>query len=349
MKYELHAACSAWPEMKPKELRDLAEDIAAHGLRDPITLTPDGLLLDGRNRALACEMAGVEPATAIFDGDPLRFSLSRNKHRRHLTTDQIAIIAAELVTRPVGNPNLAIASNEAIGNAEAAKAAGVPKTAIDSGRVVLRHGTPEEGAAVRSGKAKLRKTADRVRARRRASVEPNQPKGEPATPAAKKKPVHSRDPIDDVTRELITKCAGPKAEWRTLDRMSSTAAFAKTAINDALPRLGEAVKTREGDMGVEFFIAGDRDELLARAGLMIAQPDHSATDPRDELSSLRVENAELRGKLAGANTEIERLRAEIGRLKSALHEKAVEEIAAKLAASGETTPTADDVVATALG
>ena len=349
MKFDLHPACAAWPEMNPRELRDLADDIAANGLRDPIMLTSDSLLLDGRNRALACEMAGVEPATAIFDGDPWLFSLSRNRHRRHLTADQIAIIAATLATRTVGNPNLAIASSEAIGNAEAAKAAGVPKTAIDSGKVVLRHGTPEERAAVRSGKAKLRKTADRVRARRRASVEPNEPKGEPATPPVRKKPVHSRDPIDDVARELITTCAGPKPEWRTLDRMSSTAAFAKTAINDALSRLGEAVKTREGDMGVEYLIEGNPDELLARAGLMTARPDHSAADPRDELSSLRVENAELRGKLAGANAEIERLRAEIGRLKSALHEKVVDEIAAKLAAAGETTPTVDEIVATAHG
>ena len=71
--------------MKPEELRELADDITANGLRDPVTLTPDGLLLDGRNRALACEMADVEPATTIFDGVPWLFSLSRNKHRRHMT------------------------------------------------------------------------------------------------------------------------------------------------------------------------------------------------------------------------------------------------------------------------
>ena len=90
-------------------------------------------------------------------------------------------------------------------------------------------------------------------------------------------------------------------------------------------------------MGVEYLIEGDRDELLARAGLMIAQPDHSAADPSEELSRLRVENADLRGKLDDAEAENERLREEIAQLKSALHEKVVEEIAAKLAAAGETT------------
>jgi hypothetical protein len=230
MKYELHPACSAWPTMKLEELRELADDIAANGLRDPVTLTPDGLLLDGRNRALACEMAGVEPATTTFDGEPWLFSLSRNKHRRHLTTDQIALIAAMLATRTVGNPNFAIASNEAIGNAEAVKAAGVPETAIDSAKVVLQHGTPEERKAVESGEAQLRKTADRIRARRRASVHPNRPTLRRATPLPKKTPVHSRDPIDDVTRELITKYAGPKAEWRTLDRMASATRVAASAL-----------------------------------------------------------------------------------------------------------------------
>jgi hypothetical protein len=28
MKYELHPACSAWPTMKPQELRKLADEIA---------------------------------------------------------------------------------------------------------------------------------------------------------------------------------------------------------------------------------------------------------------------------------------------------------------------------------
>jgi hypothetical protein len=48
-----------------------------------VTLTPNGL--DGRNRAIACELADVELATTIFDGGPWLFSLSRNKHRRHMT------------------------------------------------------------------------------------------------------------------------------------------------------------------------------------------------------------------------------------------------------------------------
>ena len=39
MKYELHFACSAWPEMPPEALHELAGDIEANGLHEPLTLT----------------------------------------------------------------------------------------------------------------------------------------------------------------------------------------------------------------------------------------------------------------------------------------------------------------------
>jgi ParB-like chromosome segregation protein Spo0J len=141
-----------------------------------------------------------------------------------------------------------------------------------------------------------------------ARMEAHPPGQQSATPRAKKKPVHSRDPIDDVTRDLITKCAGTKAEWRTLAKMASTTVVAKTAIKDALKRLGDAVKTRAGDRDDAYLIEGDRDELLARMGLVMAQPDQSAADPNAEIASLRAENADLRAKLADAKAEIERLK-----------------------------------------
>ena len=62
----------------------------------------------------------------------------------------------------------------------------------------------------------------------------------------------------------------------------------------------------------------------------------------------RVENADLCAQLADANDENERLRAEVGRLKSALQEKVIGPIAGKLAAVRETKPTVNDVVGTAV-
>lgn len=93
---EIHPAASLFPMMDSEELGLLAADIRANGLRDPVELTEDGLVLDGRNRMAACKLAKVEPAfkTVIVD-DPIAYVVSKNVMRRNLTKQQKAIAAAE--------------------------------------------------------------------------------------------------------------------------------------------------------------------------------------------------------------------------------------------------------------
>lgn len=76
------------------EFKALVADIAANGLREPIVVTPEGLLLDGRNRKRACESAGVEPVYVVEEGDPFALVISRNVQRRHLNAGQRALIVA---------------------------------------------------------------------------------------------------------------------------------------------------------------------------------------------------------------------------------------------------------------
>src|SRR5437667_3397811 len=98
MKPELHPACAQWPKMPENELKELAEDIKQKGLIETITLTPDGKLLDGNSRWDACELAGREPRTEIYQGDdPIGFVISKNKHRKHLEIGQLAMVMAKLV------------------------------------------------------------------------------------------------------------------------------------------------------------------------------------------------------------------------------------------------------------
>jgi hypothetical protein len=98
MAYPVHPACAAWPPMPDSALSDLADDIHLNGLRNPIVLTRDGLLLDGRNREAACEAAGVVPTTTIYEGDdPVGFTVSMNQHRRHMTAAMIAAVGGELM------------------------------------------------------------------------------------------------------------------------------------------------------------------------------------------------------------------------------------------------------------
>jgi hypothetical protein len=98
LKYKLHPLCSVYPDYSPEALAELAADIKASGLRDKITFTNDGLL-DGKHRARACELAGVEitlDMTEVYSGDPLAFVVSKNHHRRHLTVEQQRAIRAQL-------------------------------------------------------------------------------------------------------------------------------------------------------------------------------------------------------------------------------------------------------------
>jgi ParB-like chromosome segregation protein Spo0J len=60
-----HPICLLIPSADEDELQDLTDDIRAHGLLNPIVLF-EGMILDGRNRAAACERAGVAPRYVQF-------------------------------------------------------------------------------------------------------------------------------------------------------------------------------------------------------------------------------------------------------------------------------------------
>jgi hypothetical protein len=109
---KVHPSCELFPLLPKDELRALGEDIKAHGMKMPIVLwtaetysadrrsrPADMMLLDGRNRLDASELAGVDvfdadgelatlPIMFFGDVDPYEFVISANIHRRHLTTAQ---------------------------------------------------------------------------------------------------------------------------------------------------------------------------------------------------------------------------------------------------------------------
>ena len=79
----VHPYADKFPMLPEPELAELAESIRANGLRNPIVLTPDGLILDGRNRAAACERVGVAPTTTVYEGDDLaEYVIDCNTSRR---------------------------------------------------------------------------------------------------------------------------------------------------------------------------------------------------------------------------------------------------------------------------
>jgi hypothetical protein len=65
----VHPANAIFPMMSDDELEELAESIKAHGrLLKAIVLDRNGVLLDGKCRLRACQMAGVEPRFEVFEG-----------------------------------------------------------------------------------------------------------------------------------------------------------------------------------------------------------------------------------------------------------------------------------------
>lgn len=162
--YEVHPAAELFPLMEGKEFAGLKDNIGRYGLREPVVLTPDGQLLDGRNRGLACEELGFKPDTRIEHSEPWAFAISANVHRRHLTPSQLAMVAARMAVRTNGQRS---ASSNEEGDLvppsrdEVSQLLGIGHASIDRAREVLDKGTEDLQQAVDAGQIKVH-TANRV-------------------------------------------------------------------------------------------------------------------------------------------------------------------------------------------
>ena len=92
---EFHEAANIFP-LDEEHLQELADDIATNGLWTPIELY-HGLILDGRRRYKACQLAKVEPDyTYVCPPDPVAYVWSLNKHRRHMSTSDLGMAGARM-------------------------------------------------------------------------------------------------------------------------------------------------------------------------------------------------------------------------------------------------------------
>lgn len=102
MNMKTHWVADIYP-LNESDVAALAEDIKTNGQITPIKALKDGRIIDGRNRWLACQKAGVEPLIDVInpDGEEVAderlFSLatSCNSMRRDMTTSLRAALAAE--------------------------------------------------------------------------------------------------------------------------------------------------------------------------------------------------------------------------------------------------------------
>lgn len=149
-----HPVADLFPLLSEQELDDLASDIKANGLLHPIVLDDDGSILDGRNRFLACELAGIEPSYESYDGDdPDAYALTVNINRRHLTKGQIAMVAARA-------GNLVASTNRRL-----AEAVSVNREYVNRASTVLHH-DPDLAEQVVAGTLSLNDAYQRVQERK---------------------------------------------------------------------------------------------------------------------------------------------------------------------------------------
>lgn len=156
--YRIHPAAHAFPFVEDNRLEQIARSIAATGLRLPILVSLDGQLIDGRNRARALCLLGIDDAEALTrgwielkdyasDAEILEEVAALNLDRRALTTGQEAMAAARLVRLGLdvegGRVRDVVAEN-----------ASVSARTIQDAKAVLERGCPQlialvEGDAVK--------------------------------------------------------------------------------------------------------------------------------------------------------------------------------------------------------
>jgi ParB-like chromosome segregation protein Spo0J len=96
--FEIHDAAKLFAMLDDNEIKALANDIKQNGQRVPIA-TQNKIIVDGRNRLVACKIAGVEPKFVEIEGDAVEAVISLNLQRRNLDESQKSTLALRLIPK----------------------------------------------------------------------------------------------------------------------------------------------------------------------------------------------------------------------------------------------------------
>lgn len=172
---EAHEYASIFPMATDEELKEMASDIEKRGLLNAI-ITLEGKILDGRNRARACDMVGAVPWYEEYKGtDPLGDVISWNLHRRQLSTSQRATVALSL--KPMfeqkakqnqiegGKSKGLLNSTKAIDSfKQSADAVNVSRSVVQDAQFV-RDNDPVAFEEVKAGKITVNKAKEQIKAK----------------------------------------------------------------------------------------------------------------------------------------------------------------------------------------
>jgi ParB-like chromosome segregation protein Spo0J len=159
---EVHPVAAIFPMLYGEDYLELKASIEADGLLAPIVVDDDGVLIDGRNRAKACQDLAIEPRLVLLSEvapgvDASTYILASNISRRHLSKGQRAMAVARV---------LLVSSKS---QQESANAVGVSRQRVTQASVVLEY-APELADAVLSGSLPLDKAYETARANKEAKA-----------------------------------------------------------------------------------------------------------------------------------------------------------------------------------
>jgi len=208
-----HPFADVFPMLDESELQKLADDILENGQHQPILVTEDGLILDGRNRWAACVRAATSPVTKVIQGDDdelLKLVLSMNLHRRHLNESQRGMVAAKLADLKPGQraskkSAAGIPAAGGVSQQEAAKALNVSRDTVQGCAKIRREGSPETVAKVERGELSANAALQQIKAATAAA--PTAPHSAETEAAEIKRAWRQQQFTDEFKRVLRT---GPK-------------------------------------------------------------------------------------------------------------------------------------------
>lgn len=175
---KIHPAADVFPMLSDEELRVLADDIAKNGLQHPV-MTWNDVIVDGRNRWMAAKKYGCPIRTEDIEFESeekcIRYIISTNIHRRHLTESQRADISAALANLEHGdNQHRTGKSAAPITQAQAAKMMGVSERLVRDAKMVQEQ-APDLAAKVKAGELKVSRAAAMARERTKPVEPPTDP------------------------------------------------------------------------------------------------------------------------------------------------------------------------------
>lgn len=153
--YPVHPAAEVFPLMTEQVYAEFKEDIRLHGQREKIIVRGKELI-DGRHRLRACLELGIEPVWSELPKteDPIAWIVSHNRHRRHETTAQRALVAAKLAPLILGD-NQHRKEGSGIPLSHAAEQLNVSIDSVKQARKVLNNASADVIAEVEAGKLSL--------------------------------------------------------------------------------------------------------------------------------------------------------------------------------------------------